>query len=465
MTTLINYRTGQKGTTLANFLSFGDTVVTESTGASVMIQGTERMKWWFYHGVYDKLRAHGYVYPGDLPPPTITWEQQRRWFEDDAIADIAYEGMVQELQGNTTPFVSMQHLPMLRRHHIADLRQRGHMVWGITTDPKRVRQIELENHFKTADRPYITEPHKLAIQQYLASKGIPCPDGRPEKEIDAYCAERDLSPTDENRIVVMEKLIAMSNRPDRAVGHTLISCNALYRQLAIPTVDYDELFYPPYDGLRKLKADADVDAWHEMVSKTWLPPKIDMFGRTWDTKACGYDHTTPSSTDMAQIEQDFQSWIMDVLDVPHPALNGNSPCPFARQAWTKGRYKLTKVVDLRDDLWRDLKDWPTECDLCIHVFDITQPIDPNWLSNTVRQLNHDLLLPAGYIALEGHPDIPEAILDCDMNQGKYAYVVLQPLDKLRRAKSMLEGKGYYDNWPDDMMANIVAVRDGQGGTV
>ena len=286
---IINYRTGQKGSLLANWLSFGRTETTDSTGASVMIAGTERLKWWFYHGVYERLSALGIHPPGNRPPPTITWEQQREWFLDDRIADIAFAGMLETLDTVTGTVVSMQHLPMLRKHHIDRLRQDGHELWGITTKPERVKQIEIENHFKTADRDYITEPHKQQIRDYLTSKNIPCPEGRPEKEIDAYCAERDLSPTDDNRVLVMRKLIAMSNRPNRAEGHTLIRCNELYATLGIPTVDYDQLFYPPYEGMLNLEPDADISRWQEEVQRSWVPEIVDMFGITWNLKECGYD--------------------------------------------------------------------------------------------------------------------------------------------------------------------------------
>ena len=286
---LINYRTGQKGTLLANWLSFGSTVITSATGANVMLSGTERMKWWFYHGVYDELAAQGYNTPGNRPPPTITWEQQRQWFTDDRIADIAFEGMLRVLQEQQAPIVSMQHLPMLRRHHIDQLKANGHELWGITTKPERVKQIEVENHFKTADRPYITDQHKKAIREYLVSKDIYCAPDRPELEIDAYCAERDLSPTDENRIKVMEQLIAMSNRPTRHQGHTLIRCNDLYAELDIPTVDYDELYQPPYEGILRFDPSADIESWAGLVRQSWVPSSVEMFGRTWDLAACGYD--------------------------------------------------------------------------------------------------------------------------------------------------------------------------------
>jgi len=287
-TTIINYRTGQKGSTLANFISFGRTVTNGSTGASVMMQGTERLKWWFYHGVYDRLASMGLAHPSGRPPPSITWEEQRAWFEDGTVADVAYEGMLETLAGIEVPCISMQHLPMLGRRHVDDLRSRGYALWGIHTKPERVRQIELENHFKTADRDYVTEQHRLASREYLASKGIDCPPGRPEKEIDTYCVERDLSPTDENRVLVMEKLIAMSNRPGREINHTLVRCNDAYARLGIDTVDYDDLFYSPYQGMHVLDPGCDLEAWHAIVSDTWVPPTLDMFGRTWDTRSCGY---------------------------------------------------------------------------------------------------------------------------------------------------------------------------------
>lgn len=289
LTILINYRTGQKGSLLANFLSFQDTILTADTGASVMIAGTERMKWWFYHGVYDALAARGYDTPDRRPPPTITWEQQRQWFQADDIADIAFEGMLGVLSECVVPVISMQHLPMLKQRHIDILRSLGHDLVGITTKPERIRQIELENHFKTADRPYITPPHKMAIQQYLASKNIPCADDRPELEIDAYCAERDLSPTDENRILVMQQLITMSNRPNRATNHTVLRCNDLYAALGIRTIDYDDLYHPPYGGIKLLDQLADTGRWADLVRSSWVPPKVVMFGKTWDLAECGYN--------------------------------------------------------------------------------------------------------------------------------------------------------------------------------
>jgi len=161
--------------------------------------------------------------------------------------------------------------------------------------------------------------------------------------------------------------------------------------------------------------------------------------------------------DEKQVIIDFERWIMDVLDVPHAALNGQAPCPFAKQAWLKKRYRLVITGNLARDLAGTAAAWPADCDVWIWVCE--QLLDVKELSAVTADANHTQLMPQGYIALEGHPQIPEAVLDCDMNQGQYCYVIVQPLDKLARSKIVLDKNGYYDNWPRDMYDQIVAARE------
>lgn len=165
--------------------------------------------------------------------------------------------------------------------------------------------------------------------------------------------------------------------------------------------------------------------------------------------------------DMVAVEKDLERWVMEVLDVPHPALGGNSPCPFARQAWLARRYRLSQADDLYADLSTTPDRWEDGCDLWIYVFDPGASVDPNWLAETTGRAN-SVLLPRGYVALEGHPEIPERVLDCDMNQGRYAYAIVQPLEKLRKGRASLVGRGYYDNWPSTMLEQIVEVRENRG---
>ena len=122
----------------------------------------------------------------------------------------------------------------------------------------------------------------------------------------------------------------------------------------------------------------------------------------------------------------------------------------------KKRYRLVITADLASDLAGTAKMWPLDCDVWIWV--CAQLLDINELSAVTADVNRTQLMPQGYIALEGHPQIAEAVLDCDMNQGQYCYVIVQPLDKLARSQIVLEKNGYYDNWPRDMYQQIVAAR-------
>jgi hypothetical protein len=42
-----------------------------------------------------------------------------------------------------------------------------------------------------------------------------------------------------------------------------------------------------------------------------------------------------------QVKQDIESWIENFVEVPHPALGGFPPCPFARSARLK---KVMKFI-------------------------------------------------------------------------------------------------------------------------
>jgi hypothetical protein len=79
--------------------------------------------------------------------------------------------------------------------------------------------------------------------------------------------------------------------------------------------------------------------------------------------------------ELENIKRDFERWITEVLDVPHAALNGNSPCPFAKTAWLRERYRLDIAhgYELDHNIIRSIDAWPQDCDLWIWVCD---PDDP-----------------------------------------------------------------------------------------
>ena len=61
----------------------------------------------------------------------------------------------------------------------------------------------------------------------------------------------------------------------------------------------------------------------------------------------------------------------------------------------------------------------------------------------------------GYIALEDHPDEIELVKDVVLNNGKYAVVFLQNVNKLNTARTALQKQNYYVNWDAEYYADVV----------
>ena len=47
------------------------------------------------------------------------------------------------------------------------------------------------------------------------------------------------------------------------------------------------------------------------------------------------------------------------------------------------------------------------------------------------------------------------ILDTCVNQGKYALALLQPIDKLQRARKILQKQDYYKYWTEEYYKEVV----------
>ena len=69
--------------------------------------------------------------------------------------------------------------------------------------------------------------------------------------------------------------------------------------------------------------------------------------------------------------------------------------------------------------------------------------------------NDTVLVPNGFVALEDHPDTTEAIGDLKFNMGKYALVLIQESKKLHMASKDLEKLGYYENWSEEYLDDVV----------
>jgi hypothetical protein len=157
--------------------------------------------------------------------------------------------------------------------------------------------------------------------------------------------------------------------------------------------------------------------------------------------------------ELEQVKQDIESWIENFVEVPHPALGGFPPCPFARQA----RMKRTFEVFLGSDPYYDLKNrarWGMgKWEVIIYAYD---PAEWNHklFSASIESANTEHLLRADILALEDHPDDVENVNGVIMNQGKYALALVQSLSDLNAKAKQMASKGFYHDWPEEYLQGL-----------
>jgi hypothetical protein len=157
--------------------------------------------------------------------------------------------------------------------------------------------------------------------------------------------------------------------------------------------------------------------------------------------------------EIEQVRADIESWIANFLEVPHPALGGFPPCPFARQA----RMKRTFEVYLGTDPYYDLKNrarWGMgDREVIIYAYD-PQEWPHELFAASIQSANTEHLLRADILALEDHPDDAEIVNGVCMNQGTYALALVQSLSDLNAKAKQMASKGFYHNWPEEYLQGL-----------
>jgi hypothetical protein len=156
--------------------------------------------------------------------------------------------------------------------------------------------------------------------------------------------------------------------------------------------------------------------------------------------------------DLATVQQDIEHWIETFVEVPHSALGGWAPCPYARKA----RMDRDFEVQLGHNVFVDLVGLANrgiQKSVVILAYDLAD-WDYAQFHTSIEIVNLEFLVPNNLLALEDHPDDPEIVNGVSMNQGTYALILVQALDDLDQKAQQMANKGFYDAWPSDYLAQL-----------
>ena len=161
--------------------------------------------------------------------------------------------------------------------------------------------------------------------------------------------------------------------------------------------------------------------------------------------------------DLEQVKQHIEHWITTFVEVPHPALGGWPPCPYARAARLRNSYE----VFIGSDPYFDLKNrgrWGlNNREVIIYVYDAKE-WNATQLSASIESANVEHLLSRNLIALGDHLDDPEIVNGVCMNQGTYALSLVQSLSDLNAKSQIIARQRFYHNWPEQYLEDLFAHR-------
>ena len=149
----------------------------------------------------------------------------------------------------------------------------------------------------------------------------------------------------------------------------------------------------------------------------------------------------------------IEQWIVNFVEVPHPALGGWAPCPYARAARMKKSYDVHIGVDPYFDLKNRARWGMGNKEVIIYAYDPAE-----WprelFANSIELANKETLIPRDLIAMEDHPSDPEIVNGVSMNQGTYALALIQSLSDLNAKAGQMAAKGFYHDWPEEYLQGL-----------
>jgi len=153
------------------------------------------------------------------------------------------------------------------------------------------------------------------------------------------------------------------------------------------------------------------------------------------------------------VQTDIESWIQNFVEVPHPALGGWAPCPYARKARLDRDFEVKLGLAPMHDLIQISKHGLGGKSVVVIVYDpVVHAYDD--FSSALNTANKEFLLPNNLLALEDHPADPEIVNGVSMNHGTYALALVQSLSDLNDKAQLVAKRGFYDTWPEEYLTAL-----------
>jgi hypothetical protein len=158
------------------------------------------------------------------------------------------------------------------------------------------------------------------------------------------------------------------------------------------------------------------------------------------------------------VQADIESWIVNFVEVPHPALGGWAPCPYARQARLNKDFEVRLGLAPMHDLIKISKEGLGGKSVVIIAYN---PVLHSYkdFSSALNIANREFLLPNNLLALEDHPADPEIVNGVTMNQGTYALALVQSLSDLNAKAKLVAKKDFYKEWPEEYLTTLFQHRE------
>lgn len=157
--------------------------------------------------------------------------------------------------------------------------------------------------------------------------------------------------------------------------------------------------------------------------------------------------------DLTTVTQDITHWIETFVEVPHPALGGWAPCPYARKARFDQDFEVRLGLAPMHDMIAISRSGLNGKSVVVFVYDPEYHAYLNF-SKDLNTANQEFLLPAGLLALEDHPAEIETVNHVVMNQGTYALALVQSVAELNEKAVALSKKNFYHGWNEEYLQDL-----------